>query len=344
MAQNHNTVRQSIVAIANRSHSQQDEESLIDFVARECYSRLSPSNEHPGDVYEWFTEHGYSASQVRSWLFEGGTRNRIPTRVYSYAELIKFAMIDPDGDACCCVELAHSKRAAGEAEKRCPEWHLLTRENLDRYAASADERVRAQYAKGESKRKKANEPDPTAEAIQKAIQWHSDPLNFVRRAVHGNGPRISANRGHSDFGHSMLCAVLETPQWSQLRLKPWKNEKGKLTYRLYDTRTGIVGNWDWHVVVCRACQQSVTDPSYSPCLHALTWVTKSHDEKPENTKSMEFAVCGECSENSEQRTIWLWDNRQKTCPACGTKRGRRKTIEVAGLDLPGPYKENNDDE
>jgi hypothetical protein len=225
---------------------------------------------------------------------------------------------------CHCAELAHSAKAMKEAEKRCPITHYLTRDNLDRYASTAPERVTKQFAK--------REKSPTDDELRRSIEWHSDPLNFVRRAAHGNVTRLSVNEGAADFAHSMLATVFETPRGSQLRLKPWEGKgqgKKRARYVLYDTRNGIEGKWITKVVLCPECKANVTELLDAGCRHPVVQQEQIRPERPETVR-IKFAVCNQsdCTKYLDKRTMWLWTDDQQRCPVCGGGR-RAKQIDVA---------------
>lgn len=310
-------IRQAIQRIAAGSCSGDDEECLTSFVAGEVYGMLKPSADQPGSLFGWLLKHGYSDQALRSMLFQYQTEDGIPGIVAGWAAQITSALIasNTNGSCCNCAESAHSRKAQIAATKRCALDHHLTAPNLHRYAVTAPERVRKSYVK---QRKK-----PSVQQTRKSIIWHSDPVTFVCRAVHGNSKNLvlSSGRGARSFGHSMLCAVFSTPQGSQLRVKRWKKKE----YVLYDTRNGIEGEWKSESLVCLTCASDITDPQYTPCFHPLRRQVHFENEPPTRTCDIDVAKCAvRCVGEGGLPTIWLWNDTQKRCPRCGHGRTRHR--------------------
>lgn len=333
-------VRQAIRNIARGYYSRDDEQCLIRFVAWEIYGLLNPSGDQPGALFAWLVKHGYSDQAIRSMLFQYQTDDGIPGVIVGWAIQIVHALIAPNSGeySCNCAELAHSHKAQIEARKRCVSHHHLSRPNLDEFAASAPGRVRVQFGR--------QHKNPTADEEGRAIDWHSDPVTYVCRAVHGNSKNLALSEGQGtrSFGHSMFCAVFSTPLGSQLRLKRWKKKGKKKEYVLYDTRDGIVREWKLKTLRCLTCNISVTDPRYSPCPHPLYREVHIGNEPPANTCDVDVAKCnGACVGKDGLRTIWLWNDKQKQCPVCGSGR-RHVTIKTLVSAVGEQEQEHQDDE
>jgi hypothetical protein len=293
-------VRDAINAIADCKAVDPHREILTGFIAREIYRRLRPStrNGTAGDVYHWLTEHGYSDKQLKPWLFNEG-------RVYGYAILIAQAL---EHGQCGCPGLAFSHRSQTEALKRCRKRHFLNRMNLDEFVQTADQRV---------KHSEMQWSDKSEVHVAKAHMFQSDVLTFVRWAVHGI-TRVST--GEREFGQSMLAWILDTPIGTQLRIKPWESAAGKKTYRLYDTRDGIVGSWLVHSVSCEECNLVATSPtSLMKCEHKVDIKSQVSNAVPSGAFSLELARCRNCGEH------WPWRQQLEKCPRCG---GRRRKIQI----------------
>lgn len=321
---NPDQVRAAICTIAGGHATDSHRQTLTIFVAWEIYYRIRPpTNEKPaGDVYRWLLEHGYSDGQLKAWFFAGKCFGGLPERVTEYATLIATAL---EHGGCGCACLSHSHKARTEALKRCPASHLVNKKNLDAFLQTAPKRAANALNHWEA---------PTAADERDVRAHYCDVLTFVRRAVHG---LTKLETGHRPFGQSMLPPVLETPAGSQLRIKPWESAAGKSTYRLYDTRSGVVGDWESRLVECSTCEIVASSPTAIRCGHPLTITLQHSSVRPEATFQIELARCLTCASH------WAWGTAQKKCPICGGQR-RRTTIHnaVAGPFQAGPASTSDD--